>query len=152
MEIFLAFVLSLLFAWLTSHFAKKQGRDPIIWFLIGLVLGVFGLFILFLLPNKNEEKEIEEAVPVDIDPNAVNSTLIDAEQPMTIKPEIDELLDKQWYYLDSAHQQQGPIGIKLLKHFFLEEKINKSTHVWSEEMPEWKTIEEMVALNDYLNE
>jgi divalent metal cation (Fe/Co/Zn/Cd) transporter len=45
MEIFLAFILSLLFAWLTAHFAQKQGRDFMIWFLIGLVLGTTALLL-----------------------------------------------------------------------------------------------------------
>jgi len=40
---------------ITSRFAKRMGRDPKIWFLIGIVLPVIATFILFFLPDKSEE-------------------------------------------------------------------------------------------------
>jgi Na+/melibiose symporter-like transporter len=42
---------------ITSKFAKRMGRNPKTWFLIGILLPVIATFILFLLPDKSEEKK-----------------------------------------------------------------------------------------------
>jgi Na+/melibiose symporter-like transporter len=41
---------------ITSRLAKRLGRDPKTWFLIGLLLPVIATFILCLLPDKSEEQ------------------------------------------------------------------------------------------------
>jgi MFS family permease len=42
--------------YLTSKFAKRNGRDPKKWFLIGCALPVIATFILFFLPDLTEAK------------------------------------------------------------------------------------------------
>ena len=42
---------------ITSKFAKRMGRNPKTWFLIGILLPVIATFILFLLPDKSEEEK-----------------------------------------------------------------------------------------------
>lgn len=46
---------------ITSRLAKRLGRDPKKWFLIGILLPVIATFILFFLPDLSEErnKQIE---------------------------------------------------------------------------------------------
>jgi hypothetical protein len=39
---------------ITSRLAKRMGRNPILWFFIGLCLPVIATFILFLLPDRSE--------------------------------------------------------------------------------------------------
>ena len=41
---------------ITSRFAKRMGRNPKIWFLIGIVLPVISTFILLFLPDLSEKK------------------------------------------------------------------------------------------------
>jgi MFS family permease len=41
---------------ITSRLANRMGRNPKIWFVIGLVLPVIATFILFLLPDLSENK------------------------------------------------------------------------------------------------
>lgn len=41
---------------ITSRMAKRMGRDPKTWFVIGILLPVIATFILFLLPDKSEEE------------------------------------------------------------------------------------------------
>jgi MFS family permease len=50
--------LMLLFAipYITSRFAKRMGRNPKIWFLIGILLPVISTFIILFLPDLSEKK------------------------------------------------------------------------------------------------
>lgn len=41
---------------ITASFANRMGRNPKIWFLIGLVLPVIATFIIFFLPDLSEEE------------------------------------------------------------------------------------------------
>ncbi|HET6227394.1 MAG TPA: hypothetical protein VFF27_14010 [Bacteroidia bacterium] len=41
---------------ITSRLAKRMGRNPQIWFFIGLCLPVISTFILFFLPDRSEGK------------------------------------------------------------------------------------------------
>jgi len=41
---------------ITSRLAKRQGRDPKKWFLVGLVLPVIATFVLFMLPDLSKDK------------------------------------------------------------------------------------------------
>jgi Na+/melibiose symporter-like transporter len=40
---------------ITSRFAKRMGRDPRIWFLIGIILPVIATVILVFLPDLSEK-------------------------------------------------------------------------------------------------
>lgn len=54
---FIAFGLTILFSipLITAMFAKRMGRNPKLWFVIGLILPVIASFILFFLPDLSEE-------------------------------------------------------------------------------------------------
>ena len=41
---------------ITSRLANRMGRNPKVWFVIGLLLPVIATFILFLLPDLSEDK------------------------------------------------------------------------------------------------
>ena len=41
----------------TATFAKRMGRDPKIWFVIGVLLPVIATFILFFLEDLSEKKK-----------------------------------------------------------------------------------------------
>jgi hypothetical protein len=42
---------------ITSRLANRMGRDPRIWFFIGLVLPVIATFILFLLSDLSDQQQ-----------------------------------------------------------------------------------------------
>jgi Na+/melibiose symporter-like transporter len=42
---------------ITSRLANRMGRNPRIWFFIGIVLPVVATFILFFLPDLSEEEQ-----------------------------------------------------------------------------------------------
>ena len=62
MQLFLTITLCLLIGAATAYFANQRGRDPLVWFMVGMLLGIFGLALLFLLPPvlEGEEKSEEE--------------------------------------------------------------------------------------------
>lgn len=41
---------------ITSKFAKRMGRNPKIWFLIGVLLPVIATFIVLFLPDLSDKK------------------------------------------------------------------------------------------------
>lgn len=132
MRMLISLFLLLIFAFLSAYMAKQRGRDPVAWFMIGILLGVFSpLLLLFLKPLKpgmGEDTEVNEDAKLAQLP----------EEPLT-KPYID----KEWFYLDKNRQQQGPVYFSALKPLWLEEKITPATYVWTEGMVQWKRIREL---------
>ncbi len=49
-------MLLLAIPFITSRFAKRMGRNPKIWFLIGILLPVISTFIILFLPDLSEKK------------------------------------------------------------------------------------------------
>ncbi len=54
MSVGLMFLLSIPI--ITSKFAKRMGRNPKTWFLIGILLPVISTFIVLFLPDLSEKK------------------------------------------------------------------------------------------------
>jgi Na+/melibiose symporter-like transporter len=42
---------------ITSKFAKRMGRNPKLWFVLGLFLPLIATLILFILPDKSENNQ-----------------------------------------------------------------------------------------------
>lgn len=110
---------------ITAHFAEKRGRDPFVWFIFGILLGVFGIILVFILSPKTKGKE----------------TL-----PLQLCAQNDlqnEYIQKKWYYLDQLHCQQGPLAFDALIPVWKDHIICSHSYVWSEGMLDWKKIEEL---------
>lgn len=115
---------------LTGYLAKGRGRDPIKWFLIGMLCGIFALIALYLFPvveDKEKAKDIEVKVVPPVVPQAVE----------------DELSAKPWFYLDEKHVRYGPEPLDTLKLRFKDGDITKRTYIWSEGMEGWKRLEDL---------
>lgn len=110
---------------ISAFLAHKQGRNPLKWFAIGLLFGIVGLFAIFFIPRQKGGPSQE---PV-------------ASPPL---PEIGGPADKFWYYLNSSHEQKGPISHNALTRAFRTKEIGENTYVWNEEMTEWKLLREFV--------
>lgn len=115
---------------ISAYLAKKRGKNPLLWFILGTLLGVLGLFILFFMPKKKERApqatEPSNEVTIDVTPQ--------------VKPSE---LEKFWYYLAAGNEQNGPMSFDALKRAFREGKISDATYVWNEEMEGWKRFGEL---------
>lgn len=111
---------------LSAYLAYKRERNPYLWFFVGFLFGIFGIFAIFFASAK------KKPVPVAAPPEPVFT--------------IAGPTDKFWYYLDPAHQQQGPMSRDALTIAWKEGKVDLSTFVWHEEMAEWKPLKETLKL------
>lgn len=143
-------ILSILFwilmGWLTSYFAQQRGRDPLLWFLIGMAFGLIGLLVLFLLPAVEEETQTKEEgsiSPAEEEKWAegINGKTIPATAERIPLNELTE-----WYYIDQEHKQQGPVSIALLKQAWVENRLDDHSYVWSDGIDSWKKVEEIPEL------
>lgn len=138
MRMFLSFVFLLFLAGLTGFFAKKRGRDPVGWFLLSLLIGIFALLILFILPTR--AKESANDLEVDEDKLLFGSST----------SEEGGVYSKEWFYLDVDHKQIGPISFDKLQDVWEEGVIAERTFVWCEGMTRWVKIQDMAMLHEAL--
>ncbi|MEX1013308.1 MAG: DUF4339 domain-containing protein [Waddliaceae bacterium] len=113
-------------AFLASYLASKKGRNPYAWFAIGFLLGILGVLLLLLLPSLNEEDQNDE----DQDD----------------EEEVLEEGNVYWYYLDSDHEEQGPISETALKEKIQARELLSSDYVWKQGLKEWEMIENFPGL------
>lgn len=141
-----------IFFWLligaaTAYYAQQRGRDPFIWFIIGICLGLLGLLLLFILPVMEEVKQgSAESRSSDL------ISTVESEEDFkneSLKKNQDYLV-RDWFYLDQARKQQGPATFDALKKFWMEGKIGLMSFVWCEGMENWKKIEELSDLKEAL--
>lgn len=128
-QLFLSIIVWLTIGTATAYFANQRGRDPWIWFMVGMLLGLIGLLILFLLPSSNEENS-ESTEKTD------EKGLLLSEQPSP----IEQKENKSWYYYDQAQEQRGPISLENLKILLAAKEIRDDTYLWCEGMTEWKQL------------
>ena len=140
MYTFFSIVLWLILGTICSRVARHRGRNPTLWFFLGVVLGVIGLLILYIMPSKKaavatapatasirNEEPIEISVsPTDPAPPAESTIL--------------------WYYLDNENKQYGPMSFTALQGAWDDDQITSSTYVWNEKMENWQTLEELPDL------
>lgn len=107
-----------LFVWgpLSFNFAKKRGRNPVRWYTLGFFFGLVSFCILmFLKPQKKLKAPALQPV-------------IEPKSPLSY-----------WYYLDGDNQV-GPMSLDALNKAFIEDKVQDSTYVWSEELTDWQPL------------
>lgn len=133
MEFFVVIVSWLLFGGVASYFASQRGRDPLAWFVIGMLLGILGILLLFLLPPidpANAEKE--EPMPAK-EPTATPARLV------------------EWYYLDANRNSVGPLPFAQFTKASFDGQVKADTLVWSQGMPEWKRADQVEELKSLLH-
>ncbi len=118
MQLFLL-VISFILGIIAANIAVKKGKNPYLWFSIGLLFGLLGVFILYFF-NK---------------PPPVQAPT----QPLKVAPTSLTL----WYYLNKEHQQCGPITFMALKNELQAGELPPSTYVWSEELDNWQQIKDL---------
>ncbi|NGX61571.1 MAG: hypothetical protein K940chlam9_01058 [Chlamydiae bacterium] len=120
------FLFWVFFGALSAHLARKKGRNPYIWFFLGMFIGLFTPLLLFLLPPPAPKKKVE-APP----------------------PPKSEAWNKMWFYLDPKNEPQGPFEFSIFLNKWKEEGLSEESYVWGEGMPDWKQAR---ALPDLINE
>jgi hypothetical protein len=112
----------------SAYLAYKRDKNPYIWFAVGFLFGLIGVFALFFTAGQ------KKAAP----------------RPPETEPvyTIQGPTDKFWYYLDPTHQQQGPMSRDSLTTAWKEGKVNLATYVWHEEMSDWKQLKETLKLEN----
>jgi hypothetical protein len=121
---------SLIMGAIAAYIARRRGKNPYLWFGIGMLLGILGLFLIFFIPNKKRPSQTQDSlakepiVTLDITPTVSASSK-----------------EKLWYYLSKSNEQFGPMSFDFLKKAFFEGKIKASTYVWNEELDNWKMFE-----------
>lgn len=109
---------------ISAYLAFKRGKNPYLWFFIGFLFGIFGIFAIFFTSPKK-------------------APALTPKQPVF---RIEGPSDKFWYYLDPSNTQQGPMSRDAVNAAWKEGKINLSTYVWHEELPDWKPLKETLKL------
>ena len=114
------------FGSLSAYLGKQRGRSSLLWFFIGLFLGVFGVLLAVILPRPKQKATI------NIQP---------------VAPKRSDAWLKRWYYLDpSSRQQQGPFEFPEFAKLRKEAKLTDVAYIWGEGMQEWKRLSEMPEL------
>ena len=127
MTLFISIALWLIIGATSAYYAQLRGRDPISWFVIGMLLGIIGLIILFFLPQL-EQKVVPEDSPIEPVPLAAPSS-------------TQCIRFKEWFYLDPTHTQQGPISYLTLERLIDQGQLKSSSLIWSEGMEGWSPVD-----------
>ncbi|MEM8728101.1 MAG: DUF4339 domain-containing protein [Chlamydiota bacterium] len=114
--------------YLSSRIARNRGRNPLIWFALGIILGLIAVIVLYILPSKRV------VAPVEI---------LSGKQDGAPSDSASETL---WYYLDRNNRRYGPMSFDALKNARDSDRIDRSTYVWNENMKGWETLESLSDL------
>ena len=109
-------VFSALMGSVAAYYAQLRGRDPVSWFGLGMLFGVFAIIALYYLPAVEQTAPREEAKP--------------------FKPLQDTQPD-EWWYLDNERQIQGPFKKEALQEKFEDNSLTEETLVWKENLTDW---------------
>jgi hypothetical protein len=114
----------------SAYFANREGKNPYLWFALGILLGVFAIGILFFLKYQEKHKKS-----------------LQQKQKPSPKPIKDS---RFWYYLDEKNAKFGPISFFKLQSLLHEKKISPDTYVWTETFENWKLLKEIKEYKKFL--
>ncbi len=116
----LTFLVWIVFGAVAAFMAKRNGKNPLLWFFLGALFGVFGLFFLFF-SSKKKAKEGEIVVEPKPAPQGVF-----------------------WYYLDTDNRQRGPFSLDVLKQAWQEGKLTPQSYVWNQTLDKWEPFGQFI--------
>ena len=133
MYTFLCLASWLTLGWISSRMALRRGRNPSLWFVLGVILGVIAIGILYFLPSK--QKALATATENSA-PSLPLSSEVGSQPP-----------EKLWYYLDTEKVQYGPMSVYALQEAWDDDKLTASTYLWNEDMENWTRLEDLPDLH-----
>lgn len=117
----------LIFGATSAYMAKTRGKNPYLWFVLGMFFGVFGILFLFFGPKA---KKTGDAATIDITPQ--------------FDPSHSE---KLWYYLEQDNRQNGPMSFDALVRALRDGKVSDKTLVWNETLENWQPFADFFPKN-----
>lgn len=133
----LVILVSLFFAFICSFVAKKNNRNPYLWFFSGFFFGIFSLLTLgFLNYSKKRSKK-----------NLTKNRSIKKTKPPAPPTTSNHYL---WYYLNPEDKAIGPMSAKRLFEEFEKGLISANTYLWHDEMENWKQTAEINEFKEIL--
>lgn len=151
MSTLLTMILWMLMGIVTAYFANQRGRDPYIWFALGIFFGLLAMIALVLLPplKSEEEMAIDERNKEIVERREKQ---VGEEEKLESAPDLQpqSVETKEWFYLDKSHQQQGPTSFFLINELWEGGDINVQTLVWTEGMPDWRKVGDVPDLHEVL--
>lgn len=146
----LSFILLLIIASLTAYYANRKGRNPLLWFIIGVLLGIFApLILLFFSAVKSEPADVARGLKIS-PPDSSRQQLSDS-QLKSDDLKLQEEENKLWYYLDQNHQQIGPVSVIALRELWNRGLLELNNYVWSDGMEQWEKVDNLPELKAILN-
>lgn len=130
MEIFLVSAIWLFMGAACAYFAQIRGRDPIAWFVLGMLLGIIAFAVLMFLPSLDPSVAPKEEGEEEL------------EEPLVV--ENNHL--QEWFYMDDTHLQKGPISFFALQKLIDQGDLTRDSYVWSSGMSEWTAIKNLPDL------
>ena len=130
-------LITFLLGCLTSYVAAQRNRNRTLWFVCGLVFGWLALLFALFLPVKEEEG----ARPIA----QVSEPEIKTDENVPTLPQ------KEWYYLDAAHKQTGPVPRATLQELWSQKVLSEASFVWQEGMSAWARIRDLPELMNQLH-
>lgn len=153
MSTIITMVLWMLMGVATSYLASQRGRDPYIWFAIGIFFGLLAMLALILLPpvKSEEEREIDRKNEEIVERREKQ---LEEEERQENAPDLQpqSVEAKDWFYLNKAGQQQGPLSFYLLNELWEGGEVTERSYVWTEGMSDWKRIVDVSDLHKVLEE
>ncbi len=133
------------------------------WFVVGVLLGLLGLVLLFILPPLGKQEPVGPtkgevmaadgssgnksfdgwgARPKDSEIGKVEgvSVLPSIAPEATLAAKMAYYKEKDWYYLDAKRTQQGPIAYEDLRLALRSDRISEVSLIWCEGWEEWKHL------------
>lgn len=150
---FLSLFIYLSIAFYTAHYARMHGKNPLLWFIIAILLGFLApLILLFLTRGVNG---VDRTGRMDRDgyPTMTVSSPDPSVEREAVLPEHVLLPEEEklWYYLDQNHQQIGPVSVVALRELWNRGLLELNQYVWSEGMKDWEKVEQLPNLQKILN-
>jgi len=109
-------IISLVNGALAAYLAHRWKKNPWVGFILGSMLGLFGIFFLFFA----SKKKVEETAP--------------APSPFaTLEP-------LGWHFLNDDRETIGPMSATRLEEHYKENKLSPESLVWHESLTEWKPL------------
>jgi len=104
-----------------SRLARQKGRDPSLWFCLGMCFGLMAIIVLYFL---------EEVKPKEV---------------VVEKPVVEDV-PGVWYTLDQKHEPLGPFSFGDIRSQLSDGILKESSYLWKEDWSEWKLVSEVEEL------
>lgn len=158
-DILYLLIMCLAIAGFVAYQAHLRGKNPKLWFLLGLVFGLLApIFLLYFTSTPtsptvsfNKDERSEEGL------SSKKAMMPDSlfQENLAIFPHSEEIAkqieeDKLWYYLDQHRQQIGPVSFIALHELWNRGQLELTSLVWTKGMQQWQKIDDLPDLKKML--